>query len=118
MDKKQKKKRTPAQIHHHLIQQQKSSQTIKAYCQQNNIHVQAFYSWRKRYKKTVLVKTTPKNTPSKPNVSFTSLGTLNTQVKATALFDICFPDGATVSIYQGTTANEFAPFMSLLTGRK
>ena len=119
MNKKPKKRHSPTQIRHHLLQQQKSNLSIKAYCQQHTIHVQAFYSWRKRYKTKILVKNASNTAPAdKSAISFTSLGTLNTKVQSSALFDIRLPEGTTVSIYPGTTAKEFAPFMALLSGNK
>lgn len=118
MNKKQQEKQISAHIRHHLLQQQKSDQTIKAYCQQEHINVQAFYSWRKRYKNKIHIQDKPKNTSTHPKVSFTSVGKLTTQIQSSILFDIRFPGGPTVSIYPGTTAKEFAPFMTLITGSK
>jgi hypothetical protein len=106
-------KQIPAEIRNHLLKQQESSQTIKAYCQKNGIPVQTFYTWRKRFKKPNFATT--KTEGSAPQVSFASLGTLNTQLQHSALLDIRFPGGTAISIYSGITAEELAPFLNIVS---
>lgn len=106
-------KAIPAPVRHHLLKQQQSKQTIKAYCNKNDILTQTFYGWRKRYGKQVFVEV--KTDISTPLVSFASLGTLKTQQPHHALFDICFPGRATICVYAGTTAQELAPFLDLVS---
>jgi hypothetical protein len=106
------KKQIPAHIRYHLNKQQKSSQSIKAYCLTNGIPVQTFYTWRKRLKKQTTVM--GKIQDPVPKVSFTSLGSLNTQPQNYPLFDIRFPGGTTVNVYTGITAEELAPFLNIL----
>jgi hypothetical protein len=103
----------PTPILQHLRKQQESSQSIKAYCQENGIPVQTFYYWRQRLKK----QDTSKMESSPRQVSFASLGTLSTQLQPQVLFDIRFPGGTAISIYTGTTAEEFAPFLKLVSRR-
>jgi hypothetical protein len=98
-------KQVPESIHRHLLQQQRSNQTMKEYCQQNGIAIQIFYGWRKRYgKRLFTLPESKKMCTKKSTVSFTPLGTLNTLQSRSALFDINFPNGTSVSIYQGITA--------------
>jgi transposase-like protein len=109
-------KQVPELIQRHLLQQQRSNQTMKEYCQQNGIAIMQFYGWRKRYgKRLFAMPESKKNRTAKSTVSFTPLGTLNTLQSRAALFDIRFPNGTSISIYQGITAESFAPFLSLLS---
>jgi hypothetical protein len=109
-------KQVPEPIQRHLLQHQRSYQTMKEYCRQNGIAIQQFYGWRKRYGKRLFsLPESKKNCTIKSTVSFTSLGTLNTSQSRTALFDINFPNGTSISIYQGTTAEVFAPFLTLIS---
>jgi hypothetical protein len=89
---------------------------MKEYCLQNGIAIQMFYGWRKRYgKRLFAMPESKKNHTAKSTVSFTPFGTLNTLQPRAALFDIKFSNGTSISIYQGTTAESFAPFLALLT---
>jgi hypothetical protein len=109
-------KQVPEPIQRHLFQQQRSDQTMKEYCKQNGIAIMQFYGWRKRYGKSLFTLSESKKTCTAKNaVSFTPLGTLNTLQSRAALFDIRFPNGTSISIYQGITAESFAPFLSLLS---
>jgi hypothetical protein len=109
-------KQVPELIQRHLLQQQRSNQTMKEYCKQNSIAIMQFYGWRKRYgKRLFAMPERKKNRTAKSTVSFTPLGTLNTLQSRAALFDIRYPNGTSISIYQGITAESFAPFLSLLS---
>jgi len=111
-------KPVPELIQRHLLQQQRSNQTMKEYCLENGIAIMQFYGWRKRYgKRLFAMPSSKKNRTAKSTVLFTPFGTLNTLQSRTALFDIRFSNGTSVSIYQGITAESFAPFFSLLLGR-
>ena len=106
-------KQIPAPIRNHLLKQQESSQTIKEYCWKNDIPVQTFYTWRKRFKKQNIITTKTENSTSQ--VSFAALGTLNTHQQHGALFDIRFPGGTAISVYTGITAEELAPFLNIVS---
>jgi hypothetical protein len=108
-------KHVPAPIRHHLLKQQSSEQTIKAYCHKNDINPQTFYGWRKRYSKQVAALV--KSEISAPQISFASLGTMSTPQQHT-MFDIRFPGGTEISVYAGTTVQNLAPFLSLISGSK
>lgn len=109
-------KHVPTTIRHHLLKQQSSEQTIKDYCHKNDINPQTFYGWRKRYGKQVpaLVK----QDISAPQISFASLGTISTQLQYHSMFDIRFPGGTAISVYPGTTVQELAPFVDLISGSR
>jgi hypothetical protein len=117
MDNKQRRcKPIPTAIRHHLLKQQQSKHTIKEYCQKNGITAQTFYSWRKRYGKRLFVDGNANIVASEGKVTFASLGILNTMQRNAALFDIRFPAGITVSVYHGTSAEDLAPFLTLISG--
>lgn len=104
----------PSKIRQHFLKHQESGETIKSYCRKTGVSVQTFYSWRKRYKNE-LQKSPTKVIKSKNQVSFASLGTLQTHLPSQKLLDIQFPGGTEVSVYRGTSAEEIAPFLALIS---
>lgn len=117
MDKRKTElKQVPEPIQRHLLQQQRSKQTMKEYCQQNGILTQTFYGWRKRYGKR-LFSAPQKRASTISNITFASLGALNSPLPRSALFDIRFPNGTSVCIYPGATVETVSPFLTLLAGK-
>ena len=117
MDKKllpQGQKSVPALIQRHLLKQEQSSKTIKAYCQEKHILPSTFYGWRKRYRKRL--GSAVRTEGPEHQITFASLGSLRTQVQQQALFEIRYLTGISICVYTGTTAQELAPFLSLLSG--
>lgn len=108
----------PAHIRHHLQNQPSSGKTISEYCKEAGFSAWTFYNWRKRYGHQLNVPENKTSSPSssKPLMSFTTIGSLPLAQNRQSLFDIRFSTGTTVGIYHGTTAQEFAPFLSLLSG--
>lgn len=118
MDKRllqQEQKSVPAPIRQHLLKQEQSNKTIKAYCQEKHILPSTFYGWRKRYRKR-LESAAVKTEDTEGRITFASLGSLRTQVQQQALFEIRYLTGISICVYTGTTAQELAPFLSLLSG--
>jgi len=118
MDKKllqQKQKSVPTPIRQHLLKQEQSNKTIKAYCQEKHILPSTFYGWRKRYRKR-LGSAAVKTEDTENGITFASLGSLRTQVQRQALFEISYLTGISICVYTGTTAQELAPFLRLLSG--
>jgi hypothetical protein len=107
----------PPHIRHHLQKQPLSGKTITEYCRKAGFSSWTFYNWRKRYgnqlKESENGKTFP---PSKPPLSFATIGTLHLQESRQPLFDIRFSTGTTVSVYGAITADQLSPFLSLISG--
>jgi Transposase len=95
----------PPHIRQHFAAQTASGKTIKEYSTEAGISPLTFYTWRKKYlnKKT-----------SAPR--FSSFGALSLQQLRQPLFDLHLYGGTRVSIYAGTTAEELAPFIRMLSG--
>ena len=107
--------RIPAHIRRHLQKQPSSGKTIKDYCKGAGFSAWTFYNWRKRYgHQPKTFEHTPPSNRSKPPLSFATIGTVHLAENRQPLFDIRFPTGTIVSIYNGTTSDELAPFLSLL----
>jgi hypothetical protein len=114
----QHQKPVPAHVARHLTNQPISGKTIAAYCKNVGISAWSFYNWRKIYgnRDSCMPNALHPATTQPPLLPFTALGTLNTQTRQ-PLFDIRFSAGTRISIYSGTTAQEFAPFLELLSCR-
>ena len=97
----------PEHVSDHFRRHLQSGLSIQAYCKQANISAWSFYSWRKRYR----VKTSGRR--RQKAVTFESLGTLSLQQPR---FDLRFPSGMSISVYCGTTVEEVAPFITLMSG--
>jgi hypothetical protein len=107
----------PSHVLYHLTTLPTSGKTIAAYCKESGITAWSFYSWRKRYGKQQQSSHLQPTPPSiLQSVSFTALGPLGSQYRQ-PLFDIHFSAGTRISVYSGTTAQELAPFLGLLSCR-
>jgi len=111
----QSSKPVPAHILRHLTDQPKSGKSIAAYCKDAGFSAWSFYNWRKIYGKRITVHNRPHTTPTQP-IPFTDLGTMRIQSRQ-PLFDIHFSTGTRISIYPGTTAEELASFLEVLSSR-
>lgn len=118
MDKKtqNRQKAVPTAIRNHLHKQECSNKTIKEYCREKHILPSTFYGWRKRYNKRLdREESAVKTEDTEKQITFASFGALRTQVPHQTLFEISYPTGTSISVYAGTTAQDLAPFLNLLS---
>lgn len=107
----------PSHIQHHLKTQPSSGKTVKEYSKEAGFSAWTFYDWRKRYGNQLKVPAMGKPYRlSKAPMSFTTIGTMNLSENRQPLFDIRFSTGTAVSVYSGISADQLAPFLSLLSG--
>lgn len=107
----------PAHVQRHLSALPQSGKTITAYCREAGISTWSIYDWKRRYGGKISKPSTPVSARTDvPTVSFAALGALSTRSTSPARFDIRLVNGTTVSVYEGTTAEELAPFLRLVAG--
>lgn len=110
-------KSTPAHILHHLAAQPQSGKTIAAYCKEAGFSAWTFYNWRKIYGKKIPEDKRPHHqAPPLQPFPFTDLGTMCVQSRQ-PLLEIHFSTGTRISVYPGTTAEEVAPFLDVVSSR-
>lgn len=104
----------PPHVEKHFKAHAASNKTIKEYCIGVNLPYQTFYAWRIKYHKSR--KRSEEHCESNGKPGFSTVGALSLQELRQPLFDIHLSGGCRVSIYQGMTAKDFAPFFKLLSG--
>ena len=113
---KQDSQTIPPHILRHFKAQAKSGKTLRAYSISTGISPLTFYGWRKRYGKHFDAEVKKKlNRQTPPSAeAFTTFPThLLQHGTNTALLEIQFNDRLTFRLYQGATAEWFAPFYKL-----
>jgi hypothetical protein len=112
------KQSLPLHVAEHFKAYTASGKTIKEYCIEAGIPPQTFYTWRKKYRQLNKHSQRPLS-PLPATQHFSTLGSITLADIRRPLFDIHVPGECRVSIYSGTTAQELAPFLELLSpGRR
>ena len=105
----------PPHVQRHLFALRQSGKTVTSYCRESGISTWSIYDWKRRYGKKV---STPPAAVSPrtdlPSVGFAALGTFSTRSNPPVRFDIRLINGTSISVYEGTTAEELAPFLELI----
>jgi hypothetical protein len=115
MDTSARKREIPPQIAQHFQAHTASGKTIKEYSTEVGLSPLTFYTWRKKYRSRKTQRNRHLNPVSKKQ-RFSTVGTISLQELRHPLFDIHLSCGSRVSIYSGTTVQELAPFLELLSG--
>lgn len=115
MDITKKQREIPSHIRLHFQAHAASGKTVKEYSIEAGISPQTFYTWRKKYRKS-RKHSTGHSSPRSNDLCFSTVGTISLQELRQPLFDIHFAAGHKVTIHRGTTVQEFAPYLELLSG--
>jgi transposase-like protein len=117
MDTVTRKRDIPPHIAQHFKAHTASGKTIKEYSSAAGLSPLTFYMWRKKYRSSKTQRNRQSNQVPQQQ-RFSTVGTISLQQLRSPLFDIHLSSGLRVSIYSGTTTQELAPFLELLTGRQ
>lgn len=98
----------PSHVRHHLLSHPRSGLSVQRYCEKHSISTWSFYQWRKRYQ-SKLTATAGKR------FSFADLGIIE---HAGCVCDIRFPSGISVSVLRGTSRDELAAVLELVTSQQ
>jgi hypothetical protein len=115
MDTSSQNCKVPPHIEHHFKAWATSGKNIKEYSKKVGLSPLTFYAWRKKY---LTSKSQADSIP--PAVSkqqrFSTVGTISLPEIRQPLFDIELCSGQKVCVYPGTTVQQLAPFIELLSG--
>lgn len=109
------KQTIPTHIAEHFKAHAASGKSIIEYSTEVGLSPLTFYTWRKKYR-THKSQRAVSAKPVLKQQRFSTVGTISLQELRRPLFDIYLTLEPRVTVYQGTTAQELAPFIELLSG--